>query len=61
MNIPYIAGGTETGTAIELANSEFNQKSSYSTSKIMMVLTDGQSGDNPKGPADDARLLLSHL
>jgi len=55
MNIAYDDGGTETGEAIDLAHSEFNQNSLYSTSKIMMVLTDGQSGDNPKGPADDAR------
>jgi len=55
MNLPYYSGGTSTGDAIQLADSEFNQKSLPSTSKIMMVLTDGESGDNPKGPADDAR------
>ena len=55
MNLPYYSGGTSTGDAIQLADSEFNQKSLPTTSKVMMVLTDGESGDNPKGPADNAR------
>ena len=57
-NIAYTAGGTATGTAIELARLQgfLNSRRSQGVPSVMMVLTDGHNnvGVAPSGPAAKA-------
>ena len=53
-SISFPGGGTRTGTAISLATSHFRSEGLPGNAKVIIVITDGQSGDAVAGPATDA-------
>lgn len=51
-NIPYLSGGTATGDAITFAMENLFQPRSMGTGKkFLIIVTDGQSYDDVRGPA----------
>jgi uncharacterized protein YegL len=56
MGLSYRRGGTLIGSAMEYATEQINIASpDPSRRKIMLVITDGNSADDPKDAADEAR------
>ena len=54
--LSYRGGGTRIGTAIEYAKEHFLIASpDPDRTKVMFIVTDGDSGDDPKYAADAAR------
>ncbi|XP_029449786.1 vitrin isoform X3 [Rhinatrema bivittatum] len=53
-SISYWSGGTSTGAAISYASEQLFSKSKPNKRKIMIVITDGRSYDDVRGPATAA-------
>lgn len=50
-NIPYMSGGTATGDAINFAVRSLFKPRTGSNRKFLIIITDGQSYDDVRGPA----------
>jgi len=56
--ISYSRGGTYLGKAIYSATSRFSSASSSGRTKVLLIITDGKSYDNPSTPANNARYIV---
>jgi uncharacterized protein YegL len=58
-HLPYIHGTTGTGAALQqLINSVLHINNRPNYQDVVIVITDGESDDNPFPPADDLRRMV---